>query len=84
MVKMELDLRGLRRDEALSLLEKQFDGALLAGLSSFAVIHGKGNGILQEAVQDYLKNCTLVESFAFSLQEAGGTGRTEVQLRVKS
>ena len=77
----ELNLRGLRLDEALERLERQIDAALLAGLFEFAVIHGKGDGILQKGVHDFLKGQRQVADYYFSRPELGGFGRTEVILK---
>ena len=75
-----LDLRGFRWEEALQALEKQVDRALLAGLGEFSVVHGLGEGVLQKAVQDYLRNRREVKKFFFSHPEEGGFGKTIVQL----
>ena len=77
----ELDLRGLRLQEALLCLEKQIDSALLWGLSEFSVIHGKGEGILQEGIQRFLAQNRLVEEHRFSRPDAGGFGKTIVRLK---
>jgi DNA mismatch repair protein MutS2 len=78
---MELNLRGMRLEEALEALERQLDAASLAGLREFAVIHGKGDGILQKGVHDYLKKQNAVAEYFFSRPELGGFGRTEVVLK---
>jgi DNA mismatch repair protein MutS2 len=57
------------------------DAAVLAGLKGFSIVHGKGEGILQKGVQDFLNNSPLVAEHYFSPPEMGGTGRTEVVLR---
>ena len=69
-------------EEALEALRRQTDAALLQGLKSFAVVHGKGDGILQNAVHEYLKNEKSVASFNFSRPELGGFGRTEVIMKL--
>jgi len=79
--KFELDLRGMRAEEALGALRKQMDLAVMQGLQEFGIIHGKGEGILQGAVRDYLKTCTAVQEFSFARPEAGGTGKTLVKLK---
>jgi DNA mismatch repair protein MutS2 len=78
---MEISLRGMRLEEALEALRRQIDGAVLAGLHSFAVIHGKGEGILQKGVHEYLGNDGAVADYYFSRPEMGGFGRTEVVLK---
>jgi DNA mismatch repair protein MutS2 len=79
--KLELSLLGLRMEEALALLRRQIDAALLAGLREFSVVHGTGEGILQRGVQDYLKTDPAVEDYYFSRPEQGGFGRTKVILK---
>lgn len=77
----ELNLLGMRLDEARDALRRQIDAAVLSGLSSFAVIHGKGDGILQKGVHDFLEGEDAVSEFFFSRPELGGAGRTEVRLK---
>jgi DNA mismatch repair protein MutS2 len=79
--RLELSLLGMRLSEALEALEKQIDAAALNGIHEFAVVHGKGDGILQRGVHDYLKKQPLVVGYHFSRPELGGFGRTEVILR---
>jgi DNA mismatch repair protein MutS2 len=79
--KFELSLRGMRLDEALEALRRQIDAAVLSGLSEFAVIHGKGDGVLQRGVHDFLKQQSQVADYYFSRPELGGFGRTEVILK---
>ncbi len=76
----ELDLRGLRLEEALQRLEQQIDRALAEGLSRFGVIHGLGEGILKDGVRRYLGERREVTGFQFAPPEEGGFGKTIVQL----
>ncbi|HUX13774.1 MAG TPA: endonuclease MutS2, partial [Spirochaetia bacterium] len=77
----ELDVRGMRLDEALSAVERQLDRALMQGISRFGIIHGKGEGVLQNGIHRYLKESPAVDEFHFARPEEGGFGKTEVQLR---
>jgi DNA mismatch repair protein MutS2 len=77
----EISLRGLRLEEALEQLRRQIDAALLGGLKTFSVVHGKGDGILQRGIHEYLKKDPSVADYYFSRPELGGFGRTEVVLR---
>jgi DNA mismatch repair protein MutS2 len=77
----EINLLGMRLAEAVEALRRQIDAAMLAGLKEFSVVHGKGDGILQKGVHDYLKNEPAVEDYFFSRPEAGGFGRTQVVMR---
>ncbi|GHT82160.1 endonuclease MutS2 [Spirochaetia bacterium] len=77
----ELSLLGMRLEEALSALERQMDAAVMEGLREFSVVHGKGDGILQKGVHEFLKKQPVVADYYFSRPELGGFGRTEVILR---
>jgi DNA mismatch repair protein MutS2 len=77
----ELSLRGMRLEEALEALRRHIDAAVLGGLHEFAVIHGKGEGVLQKGVHDYLRGESAVADYYFSRPELGGFGRTEVILK---
>lgn len=77
---IELRLLGMRQEEAIKALERQLDLASIHGISSFSVIHGKGNGVLQQAVHDYLSHYPAVTDFHFARPEDGGTGKTYVQM----
>jgi len=78
---LELHIRGMRLEDAMKLVEKQLDSALYHGLHEFAIIHGKGEGILRTAVHDYLRSMPAVEGFRFSRPEEVGFGRTIVTLK---
>jgi DNA mismatch repair protein MutS2 len=77
----ELRLLGMREDEAIRTLEHQLDLCTLQNFPSFSIIHGKGTGILQQAVQDYLSHYAGVKEFHFAPPEDGGTGKTYVTMR---
>jgi DNA mismatch repair protein MutS2 len=79
--KFELSILGMHLEEALSVLERQLDAAVLRGLREFSVVHGKGDGILQKGVHDFLKKQSHVADYYFSRPELGGFGRTEVILK---
>ena len=72
----ELRLLGMRTEEAIHALEHQIDLCTLHNFPHFSVIHGKGDGILQQAVRDYLSHSPSVQSFDFAPPEDGGTGKT--------
>jgi DNA mismatch repair protein MutS2 len=77
----ELKLLGMRLEEAIEALRRQIEAATLSGLKNFAVIHGKGSGILQKGIHDYLKGEPAVADYYFARPELGGFGRTEVVLK---
>ena len=76
----ELRLLGMRAEEAVHALEHQIDLCCIHNFKNFSVIHGKGTGVLQQAVQDYLSHCTTVKEFKFARAEDGGFGKTYVEL----
>ncbi|GAB1432733.1 endonuclease MutS2 [Spirochaetota bacterium] len=77
---LELDLRGYRLADALVALERQLDAAILAGLYSFSVIHGTGEGVLQAGVKSCLSSYAAVKSFHYARPEEGGHGKTIIEL----
>jgi DNA mismatch repair protein MutS2 len=77
----ELKLLGMRLEEATEALRRQIEAASLSGLKTFSVVHGKGTGILQKGIHDYLKRDPAVADYYFSRPEMGGFGRTEVVLK---
>ena len=77
---IELDLRGLRVEEALVRLEEFMDRALRDGLSTVRIVHGRGTGALREAVRDHLDRHPLARGYAPEPAERGGNGATAVEL----
>jgi DNA mismatch repair protein MutS2 len=75
-----LDMRGMYSEEALALLEKVIDQAVLSGIPSITVVHGYGTGKLQAAVRSYLKSCPLPLRYRGGKREEGGDGVTIVEL----
>jgi len=80
-VKLELDLRGERYEDAIQLTEKYIDDALLSNYHQVSIIHGKGTGALREGVQQYLKRHSRVKTYRFGEAGEGGYGVTVVELK---
>lgn len=80
-VKMELDLRGERYEDAILRTEKYIDDALLANYHRVSIIHGKGTGALRQGIQTYLKGHSRVKGFRFGESGEGGYGVTVVELK---
>lgn len=78
----QIDLRGLRAEEALTRLERFIEHALLNGMPDIAIVHGKGTGRLQEAVAGLLAGHSRVENFSLAPLEQGGAGMTRARLAV--
>jgi DNA mismatch repair protein MutS2 len=80
-VPFQLDLRGLRRDEALERLEEYLEDAALAGMPGARIVHGKGTGAIRQAVRDELRRSQHVARFAPEADAGGGDGATQVWLK---
>ena len=76
----EIKILGHTFDSSLPLIETFLDNALLAGLKTVRIVHGKGTGALRSKVRSFLKNRTFVEDFYTPAPEAGGDGVTIVKL----
>ena len=77
----ELDLRGMRLEDAVKRLQQQIDTAVLTNFREFSIIHGMGEGILQKGVWDYLQSCSYVKDYSFAHPDQGGFGKTIVFLK---
>ncbi|MBK6931199.1 MAG: Smr/MutS family protein [Saprospirales bacterium] len=77
----KIDIRGMSKEEALRVLEKFVDDALLSNAAVLRILHGKGDGILRKLVRHKLKEYggNLVRIYHPS-QESGGDGVTIVEL----
>ena len=76
----EVNVIGLRAEEALPIIEKAIDNAMLSSLASIRVIHGKGTGRLKKAVADYLAKQICVKAFHSGTSQEGGAGVTIIDL----
>jgi len=78
--KSEIDVRGLEADEAIRAAERFLEDAVMAGLPTARIIHGKGKGILRERMKHWLSKNSLVKEFRLGEIREGGTGVTVVTL----
>jgi len=76
----DLDLRGMTGEEAIPLVDKFIDDAILAGHHRADIIHGKGTGALRKKVTEFLSGHPRVKSFRLGEWNEGGTGATVVEL----
>lgn len=74
--KHDLDIRGMRGDEALSAVQYFIDDAILVGVQRVRILHGKGNGILRELIRQYLSTEPNVISYRDEDVRFGGAGIT--------
>ncbi len=77
---LELDLRGMMAEDAVSRLEDYLDKAYLSGMPFVRIIHGKGTGKLRQEVRAALKNNPQVATFEIGLETEGGDGVTVAKM----
>ncbi len=75
----EIDVRGMRGDEALNAVMYYIDDAILVGVQQVRILHGKGNGILRQLIRQYLATVPNISSFRDEHVQFGGTGITVVE-----
>ena len=78
---MELDIRGLASDEAIIELGRFIDNAVLSGINSITIIHGKGTGVLRAAVHKYLRTNKFIKNFRVGLFGEGENGVTIAEIK---
>ncbi|MFA7359083.1 MAG: Smr/MutS family protein, partial [Bacteroidales bacterium] len=79
--KQEIDLRGLRGDEALQQVMYYIDGAIVVGVSKVRLLHGTGTGALRMLIRNYLGTVSEVKSFRDEHIQLGGAGVTVVEFK---
>jgi DNA mismatch repair protein MutS2 len=79
-VAMQLDMRGWRVEQALEELDTYLNDAVMSGMPSVRIVHGKGTGALRSAVREQLAHHPLVKSFTSAPPREGGDGVTIVKL----
>ncbi len=78
--KQDLDVRGMRGDEAINAVTYFIDDAILVGMSRVRILHGTGTGILRQLIRQYLATVPNVVSFHDEHVQFGGAGITVVDL----
>lgn len=77
----EINLIGMTSDEAIMTLDKYLDDAFLSHISPVRIVHGKGSGVLRNAVHNYLKRQKHVKSFRLGSFGEGDYGVTIVEFK---
>ncbi len=81
---LDLDLRGMRVEEAINKLDEYIDAAYMSGLPFARIIHGKGTGALRKAVLERVRQHTLIARVISAPPKEGGDGVTIVYLAPQS
>lgn len=78
-----IDVRGMRAAEAVEAVQDLVDDALMVGVSTVTILHGKGTGALKEEIRRYLRTVPEVASVADEHADRGGAGITIVTFRTE-
>ena len=79
-IKYELDIRGMNCDEGIMELDRYLDEAMIAGIPTVTIIHGKGTGQLRNAVHQFLKHHRFVSSYRLGVLGEGENGVTIIEM----
>lgn len=77
----EFDMRGMTVDEGIMELDRYIDGAVLAGIPSVTIIHGKGTGALRTAVHSFLKTNKHIITYRLGVFGEGEAGVTIAEIK---
>ena len=80
--KPEIDVRGLRGDEALMKVSEFIDNAVMLNMKDLRILHGTGTGALRQIIRDFLKTNSVVGSCGDEHVQMGGSGITVVKLDI--
>ena len=80
--KPEIDVRGLRGDEALMKVSEFIDNAVMLNMKDLRILHGTGTGALRQIIRDFLKTNPIVGSCGDEHVQMGGSGITVVKLDI--
>ncbi len=78
--KQDIDVRGMRGEEAINAITYFIDDAILVGVSRVRILHGTGSGILRQLIRQYLATVPNVSHFRDEHVQFGGAGITVVDL----
>lgn len=78
--KPDIDIRGMRGEEAITRISAHMDEALMCGAGQVRILHGKGTGILRQMVREYLNTLPFVSRYEDEHVQFGGAGFTVVYL----
>jgi len=80
-VKSEIDVRGFICDDAIFMIDKFIDDAVMSSLQTIRVIHGKGTGALRKGLWDYFKHDKRISSYRMGSFGEGDAGVTVLTLK---
>jgi len=77
----EIDMRGMSADEGILELDRYIDNAVMSGIGTITIIHGKGTGVLRKAVHNHLKGHKSIKSYRLGVFGEGEAGVTIAQIK---
>ncbi len=80
--KPDIDIRGMRANDAIDRVMQHLDEAIISETSTVKILHGKGDGILRQMIREYLGTLPFVKSFRDEHVQYGGSGITIVELDI--
>ncbi len=80
-IRYEFDIRGMSADEGVMEVDRFIDQAILSGIETVTIIHGKGTGVLRKAIHEFLRNHKAVKYFRLGVFGEGEAGVTIVELK---
>lgn len=80
-IKPEINILGCTVDEGIARLEKYLDDAMMSGLETVRIVHGKGTGALRKGIHDYLRRQSYIKSYKLAELGEGDSGVTVVTFR---
>jgi DNA mismatch repair protein MutS2 len=78
--RQDIDVRGMRGDEAVDTVLHFIDDAILVGASRVRILHGTGTGVLRQLIRQYLATVPNVSHYRDEHVQFGGAGITVVDL----
>ena len=78
--KPNIDVRGMRAEEAIPVIENFIDEAMMVGCSELKILHGKGNGILRTQIRNLLKGVADIKYIGDEHPDFGGAGVTVIKM----
>jgi DNA mismatch repair protein MutS2 len=78
--RQDIDVRGMRGDEAVNTVLHFIDDAILVGASRVRILHGTGTGVLRQLIRQYLATVPNVSHYRDEHVQFGGAGITVVDL----
>ena len=79
--KSDIDVRGMRAQEAVETIAYYIDDAIIVGASQVRILHGTGTGALKQYIREYLDTVSMVRSYRDEHIQLGGAGITIVEFR---